>query len=100
MFSDTLGLEIDTTLSSYAAVYLAVIVYDVELSPREQLLSVSYALTVANKSITPTKLSDGTSAGQVLEWNGTIWQLKPNESNGELKAASSSYQFYKPYHSW
>ena len=100
LFSDTLGTHIDITLSANEILWLAVIVNGTELSPRERLWAAPYALTVPNKAITSEKLADGTSAGQVLEWSGTTWQLAPNESNGELKSSSVSYKLYKPYHSW
>ncbi|MCD6595440.1 hypothetical protein J7L68_07180 [bacterium] len=100
LFSDTLGVHIDITLSANEVLWLAIVIEGTELSPRERLWAAPYALTVPNKAITSEKLADGTSAGQVLEWSGTTWQLAPNESNGELKSSSSNLKLFRPYHSW
>ena len=103
---DDESVNIYDVLTQYENLYIEVRVQPhsgsgyTTLSPREKLLVAPWALTVPNKAITPAKLSDGTSAGQVLEWNGTVWELKPNESNGELKSESGSYKLYRPYHSW
>jgi len=62
LFSDTLGLRIDTVLTQYSTLYLQVSIKAdwsdswTILTPREQLLATPWALTIADNAITQDKI--------------------------------------------
>ncbi|MCD6531120.1 hypothetical protein J7K99_01585 [bacterium] len=62
LFSDTLGLRIDTVIAAHTDLWLEVSVNGVVLSPRERFYPAPFALTVADSAITDRKIRWGNSA--------------------------------------
>ncbi|RKZ25799.1 hypothetical protein DRQ26_05350, partial [bacterium] len=91
LFSDTLGLRIDTTLVKYSSLWLAVVVEGTELA-RERLWASPWALTVADGAISTDKLADGTASGQILQYDGSSWQLVDGSSLSNVQDGSSANQ--------
>ena len=77
LFSDTLGLRIDTVIATHTDLYLEISVNGVTLSPREKLCSAPFAITVADSAITENKIRWGNDAGEV---NAEDIPVVPRES--------------------
>jgi hypothetical protein len=52
------------------------------LSPVDKITSHGFAFGVADKAITPQKLADGSSDGQVLQWDGVAGEWKLVDGSG------------------
>ncbi len=65
LFSDTLGLRIDTVIATHTDLWLEISVNGVTLSPREKLYSAPFAITVADSAITDRKIRWGNNADEV-----------------------------------
>ena len=100
IFSDTLGLRIDTVVASHNELWLEVIIEGVELIGRERLWASPWALNVPDNSITPDKISNGTQPGQILRWDGTEWNLILLDFNGPQTASSETYKLYRKHQLW
>ena len=108
----SMGWESGYNLDDFDAedVYINLNVDGCDLSPRELITAMVYALDIRDTVVTtakirdaavvPSKLADGAIAGQVLEWDGAEWQLAPNHINGEVKTSSASYKVFRPFYSW
>ena len=67
LFSDTLGLRIDTVIARYQELWLEISVNGVALTPRERLYAAPYAITVADSAINDQKILWGDSTGVAAE---------------------------------
>ncbi len=65
LFTDTLGLRIDTVLATHSDLWLEISINGVTLSPREKLYSAPFAITVADSAITENKIRWGNNASEV-----------------------------------
>ncbi|MGC9316291.1 MAG: hypothetical protein ACP5G4_11795, partial [bacterium] len=74
---------------SHGEIWLEIEVDGVTLAPRELLTSAFHAFNVADGIITTSKLADGTSAGQVFQFNGSNWVLVDGSSLGATNLQSA-----------
>ncbi|RKZ28130.1 hypothetical protein DRQ36_10875, partial [bacterium] len=82
--------------------YLQIVVGATTLSPRERITSVAHAFNISDTAVTTdkirddavttAKLADGTSAGQILQYDGSAWQLVDGSGVGNVQAGTADNQ--------
>ncbi|MGC9315077.1 MAG: hypothetical protein ACP5G4_05525 [bacterium] len=80
----TTGTPTSVDWDAYPELWLQVNVDGTDLSPRERLTSAFHAFNIADGIVTATKLADGSSSGQMFQFDGSDWVLVDGSGLGNV----------------